>query len=348
MKKKVLLIYSDYHTFVKADYEILSGKCEVDRYQFQSFKRLFPFVYQYLKQIIFLLINGWEYDIFYIWFADYHSILPVIFAKLTNKRSFIVAGGFDATSIPQFGYGLFHKKNLRSFLGRKSFENCTKILPVDESLIENINSYAFEKPFETGIMKFCQVPKSHFVTIPTGYDAEFWKPKQGVERTESVVSVAGVSNFYRWKLKGGDLLVEIARLLPQYNFYFYGISEEFKDKLIQLGIPKNFHIEGFVSNESLPEIYSRHKVYAQFSLSEGLPNVLCEAMLCGCIPVGSNVNGIPNAIGESSLILRNRDIYEAKSIVLNALKLNALYSLRDRIAELYPNSKRMRLLDELL
>jgi glycosyltransferase involved in cell wall biosynthesis len=33
-------------------------------------------------------------------------------------------------------------------------------------------------------------------------------------------------------------------------------------------------------------------------MREGLPNALCEAMLCGCVPVGTKRNGIPTAIGD--------------------------------------------------
>src|SRR5690606_39307412 len=50
--------------------------------------------------------------------------------------------------------------------------------------------------------------------------------------------------------------------------------------------PENVTIVGPRPREALPAEYGAASVYLQLSRSEGLPNVLCEAMACGCIPVG--------------------------------------------------------------
>ena len=67
--------------------------------------------------------------------------------------------------------------------------------------------------------------------------------------------------------------------------------------------------------DELLNYFQRAKVFCQFSFSEGLPNTLCEAMLCECIPVGSNVNGIPKAIGDYGYILQLKDVNKAKELV---------------------------------
>lgn len=340
-KKRILLIYSGYSSFVRADYEILTKKYEVDRYAFKPSKKIIPFTGQLLKQFFFLLFSGWRYDRFFIWFADYHSFLPVLFARVTRKKSFIVSGGYDATAVPELDYGLFLRNDLRAYMGKKSFENCFSIFPVDESLIENVNSYVKNSSFKAGIRTFCNIPETKFTTIPTGYDPQFWRSDARIERKASVVSVATVADAARWRLKGGELLLKVAEMLPDYQFYFYGVEEAFASKLAQSFLPANFNIRSFIDYEKLPAIYSQHRVYAQLSISEGLPNALCEAMLCGCTPVGSSVNGIPKAIGETGFILNKEDPEQARDLIARAMqqkpdtgaarrRIINLYSIKDR------------------
>jgi glycosyltransferase involved in cell wall biosynthesis len=79
-------------------------------------------------------------------------------------------------------------------------------------------------------------------------------------------------------------------------------------------------------------------------MTEGLPNAVCEAMLCECIPVGSAVGGIPAAVGSSGFLLRTRDADEAARLIRQAL--NAPSSLgksaRRRAVQLFRMELRER------
>jgi len=59
---------------------------------------------------------------------------------------------------------------------------------------------------------------------------------------------------------------------------------------------------GIVPDEELIKYYQKAKVY-QLSEYEGLPNALCEAMLCECVPAGTRYCGIPTAIGDTGMCL---------------------------------------------
>ena len=47
-------------------------------------------------------------------------------------------------------------------------------------------------------------------------------------------------------------------------------------------------------------------------MREGLPNALCEAMLCECVPVGTDVQGIRTAMGDAGFYVPYGD---RKSVV---------------------------------
>ncbi|MBK7697247.1 MAG: glycosyltransferase [Saprospiraceae bacterium] len=59
----------------------------------------------------------------------------------------------------------------------------------------------------------------------------------------------------------------------------------------------------FPNKQESKELYTKHKIFAIPSMTEGLPNTLCEAMLCGCIPVGSNIEVIAHIINDTGLTL---------------------------------------------
>lgn len=103
---------------------------------------------------------------------------------------------------------------------------------------------------------------------------------------------------------------------------------------------------------ALKEELSAHEFYFQLSYMEGFPNALCEAMLCGCIPIGSNVSGIPHIIGDTGFILNKRDVDVLDELVQSALRPDNRENLSDnarkRIEKLFPTELRRNKLVALI
>ncbi len=339
-KKKILIFYTDYRSFVRKDYELLckNKNYEVDKYHFLLTKKLFPFAFQYLKQLIFLLFKGSRYDVFYFWFVDYHAILPQFFANIFSKKTVAIIGGFDAVSIPQIKFGLFYENNIRTKFGRYIYQNCDVIAPVDESLIKSINYYVDPNGQKVGFLNYVENVTAKIVTIPTGYKADYWK-RLDTPVSRDVITVGGCDQMNVFQRKGHDFILEIAENLPELTFTIVGVNDKLLEKL-DGKIPKNVEIFSFVTQGELLKMFSTHHVFAQLSMSEGLPNTLCEAMMTGCIPVGSNVNGIPNAIGNTGIIIENKQLKEACLAIRKALTIKDRVAPRKRIIDLFPEEKR--------
>lgn len=324
-KQKILFIkqFSANAKFVTNDVNTLKEKYNVSLYNTYT-KNNIKIIFTLLKQFIYLLFNTYKFKLVYIWFADYHSFFPVLLFKIFRKKSIICAGGYEATYIPEINCGVFTNdtiaKSIRRFAVSFSLNNCSYILPVDDSLIYNENSYihsnqSVKKILKDGIKHFLPNIKAKIRTVAPGYDSEVFKKRTNITKEKMILCAGLVPNDFEIKRKGFDYLIDAAKQMPDTKFVFIGFTNELIEQIEKLNI-KNLKLISTVSYDELIENYSSAKVFAQISLFEGFPSTLCEAMLCECIPVGSNVNGIPKIINSNGFIIKNRNLDE----VLFALK----------------------------
>lgn len=330
-KKKILFIKNLYQNpkFITNDLEILKKEYEVKLLNFNNRKN-FLIIFSLLFQGLYLLFNIWKYDLVYIWFADYLSFFPVFFSKLAGKKSIICAGGYEATFIPEINMGVYtndtFSRSIRAYCVKYSLKNCSAVYPVDETLIENTNTYIYSDipgklPLKDGIKNFIPDIKTELNILYLGYDFEFFKKPENISKQNSVVSAGLIVNNDEYQRKGFDLLISAAKELPDVKFVLIGFNDEYLEKISKIK-STNVELFGILPYEKLIEEYSKAKVYAQFSMFEGMPSSVCEAMLCECIPVGSNVNGIPKIIGDCGVIINERSAAKAIDAIKKALTMS--------------------------
>ncbi len=225
-------------------------------------------------------------DVTYTWFASVYSFFVVLASRMFRRPSVIVIGGVDVAKIPEIRYGVWLTPWKVPFV-RWALRHATRILAVDPSIRQEA-------------IRLAAYPGENIEYVPTGYDASFWKPMGEKERL--VLTVAGCNDPWRMKVKGIDILFEAARRSPDLRFVVVGVSAGLIGKL-RGAIPENVAMEPFVDQTVLLRFYQRAAVYCQPSYTEGLPNSLCEAMLCECVPVGSRAGGIPTAIAEHGFLV---------------------------------------------
>lgn len=282
--KRILFVYTSFSTFVAQDYEILAAQNKVDKFQFELSKKASTFAWQFIRQFILLLLFGWKYDVFFIWFADYHSLLPVVFAKITGKRSILVVGGYDLNCLPEFKYGALNNK-FRAFFSKGSFKHATINLPVAISL-------------KNKLLK--RYPNAQVIDLPTSQNIDRFNI-QSFDREKIITTIALISRHQTMMVKGMDRFKELAEYMPDYHFTIIGIHSE-AQRFFE-PIPSNLELLPPIKHEELNAYLNRSSFYLQPSRSEGLPNALCEAMLCGCIPMGMNVGDVQEAIGPLGFVL---------------------------------------------
>jgi len=306
-KKTILFIYRNFSTFVKKDYEILKEK--YDATPLHATKNL-------IKTLAKFAWNIRESDLVFIWFAGWHAFLAVLFAKLLRKKSIVMIGGYDAACVPEINYGVFCSW-WRGKLTKFVYKNVDKILVVDKSLKKEILK-------NSGLEI-----REKIVTVPTCYDSDRWKPKG---KKKGIVLTVGNKPL----VKGLDTFHEIALKMPKIEFIAIG----FKENFIKKYRADNIKFIPHIPSKQLLKYYQKAKVYCQLSRHEGLPNALCEAMLCECVPVGTKVNGTITAIGDTGYLV-DRDIEEIKRAIESAMSDKG-EKCRERIKKLFPLERRRR------
>src|SRR5690625_5355805 len=140
--------------------------------------------------------------------------------------------------------------------------------------------------------------------IHNGLDPSFWKRPKERDYSEPLSFIAVISNKSQLYLKCIYDIIEVAKKLPNNPFLIVGSSPP-SDKT---SLPENIKFQERVSPEKLRELYHSHHFHLQLSLFEGFGYALAEAMLCGCIPIGSSVISFPERFGSSAFILDTGDL----------------------------------------
>jgi len=350
MTKKILYCFAGNSVFGYRDAEMLSQNYTVKICHYDLSGNLFlkgvHFIHYSLKVIWSLSIA----DVIIVNFGAWHTIFPVGMGKLARKKTIILLGGFDAGNIPSIRYGIFHKPSILQFLLRKVYRMATYLCPVSDALVSSINYYADPsgEGYQVGILHFIPDVRSKIKVIPTDYDQDFWMPDINLLRN-GVIALAYIYNEKTYVLKGFDLLVECAKMLPEIPFTFAGFSPEMVEKT-KPNIPANVKLLSFQTPEASKVLFQKHKIFVLPSLTEGLPNTLCEAMLCGCIPIVSNVGVMPDLVGKLGYVLDQKKPENLKILIRNAV-LNENYEMkkiREKISMNYFKGIRLSKLQELI
>ncbi len=327
-KPRLLFIQLYPSTFVEDDVEILSPRYEIARFQFGSTRRQPRWRNALAQLAAFVHQAGWlsvrlgRADLVYGWFADYHMLLPVLLARLFRRPCVVVLGGFDATALPQYRFGVFSSR-WRAAAARIIVRRARFLLAVTPGLVRSENRFAFW-PSSRGDGILAHVPDLHtpIEVLPTAFRPELW-PMGAPARGRSVLTSAWVASNRTFLIKGLDLLIEVARRMPDTPFRVIGIHDEIRSWIREsCNPPGNLEILPPRDRFSLPSVYGEASVYLQPSRTEGgLPMALGEAMLCGCIPVASEVGGMPDTVGEAGFLAASPDPEAIAALVERALRL---------------------------
>ena len=133
--------------------------------------------------------------------------------------------------------------------------------------------------------------------------------------------------------KGVDLLIDALALLAakrtrlRATIIGWGPREQaLKAQVSAHGLGELVEFTGALCGEELSRTLARHRVMAMPSREfEGLPISAIEALACGCVVVGSNCGGLPEAIGPAGVVVRQESAAELATALEQLVTDTALY-----------------------
>jgi len=287
---------------VDNDIEILRDRYDVTMYEVNTTKGM-SFFTALFKQFFFLFFNIYKYRIVFIWFADYHSLLPVFFAKLTGAFSAVNIGGYDADEI-LIGIPKSLKAKFRKFCVKYTVKKCTKLFPVSDVIKSYLESVVPPGKCET---MYCCVNTGKFSD----------EGKTG-KKENLIVTVGGGGIFVKEaKRKRLDFFIslgeEFTKRYPGYKakFYLIGHNEGTATYSWLKELIKSPSIEIRPMTKSIDELVSYYKsasVYMQLSYYEAFGIAQIEAMYYGCIPVSNSGGAMPEVVQNAGFIIKDYDM----------------------------------------
>ncbi|MCC7438161.1 MAG: glycosyltransferase family 4 protein [Armatimonadetes bacterium] len=300
--------------FIRDDVELL-GKHYAVEWKTASGFRALPIIFRGVRNS----------DVSISWFGSVYAVVMIFVARLLGRRSVVIIGGVDTARDPENRYGVWLSWWKRALLGW-GLPRADHILAVAEPLAAELRQRVGR-------------PLPQLETLPTGYDPNRWKP-DGHPNATTVLCVAHCDSRQRLAIKGIDLLLLAATQLPELQFQIIGIPPAVQSLVPT--IPANVTLLPPIPRNQLLPHYQRALIFCQPSRREGLPNTLCEAMLCGCIPVGADVGGIADAIGESGFVTSPGNAEELRQAIAAAAQLPPQSGLqaRERVIAKFSQAQR--------
>jgi glycosyltransferase involved in cell wall biosynthesis len=179
-------------------------------------------------------------------------------------------------------------------------------------------------------LKFFHVPEEKVRFLYEAVDSQKFNPKidasEVLEKFEGsrIILYAGSIIPRKGLIYLIQAIPHVVKEVPEAKFVFVGGKSKpalnLKKLAQQLGVEKHVFFEGFVSDVDLPKYYKAADVLSCPSLREGYPLPCLEAMACGTPIVGTNLGTISEVVGDSGILVGERDSVQLAEGIIAILK----------------------------
>lgn len=244
--------------------------------------RLFRFLLYQVRQSLTLARVTSEVDLWIFFFAADTQLLQMITAKLLGKRVVLAFTGSQIQTYSSFHDPMVLPVKVLSWL------NC--------HLADRIVLYTPHLIEEYGLARYADK-----ITVASRHFLDFARFREETPLAGRNLVIGYIGRLSEEKGVGNLLsaVPGILQALPGLQILFIGdgpLSGVIDRMVTNLGLSDSVLVTGWVPHDQLPEYLNQLALLILPSYTEGLPNVMLEAMACGTPVLATPVGSIPDLI----------------------------------------------------
>jgi len=254
--------------------------------------KIIDYILLHLK-ISYKLVKLSENVDLWIFYTGGELALPTMAAKLLNKRSVAVLAS-SAIEISKAKNSTFLMLDL--FLSKISYTLSDQLILYSPNLIKQWNLKKYKNKIS--------ITHKHFI------DFDKFKIKNGFDERDNLVGYIGRSSGEKGVLNFVKAIPEILEERDETKFLMGGdgpLQDKIKKYIGEKNLNDKVKLSGWIPRDELPNHLNELKLLVLPSYTEGLPNIMLEAMACSTPVLATSVGAIPDIIkdGVTGFIMEN-------------------------------------------
>lgn len=293
----------------------------------KSFLKMFFYHLLHQIKIILKLRKLREVDVFIFAFGGHWLLFPFLFTTLFLKKKTVLRIEGRPSAMLNVKFTKVNNRIVKmiifSIMERAMYFLAHRLVLEFEQMTEHYNLQKYQYKIDIGglyvVTSFFKESKKLIErTYQIGYIGRFSIVKGILEFTQSLPLILKGKEVKAIMVGEGDL------------------EDEIKEILINNNIRNEVKLVGWIENRELSRYLNDIQIVIVPSYMEGLPNIVLEAMACGCIVLATSVGGIPQVIkdGETGFILGDNSPECIAENVMRALKYPHLDKIVSNAREL--------------
>jgi glycosyltransferase involved in cell wall biosynthesis len=312
-----LLTGDEGYNFFKKDNRLKSFRISHKYHSFFIY-RIFNYILLQIKISFWILKTRGKINIYIFFIGGDTLVLPLLIARILRKKVFLSLAGSSIKTL--------ESKNdpLRYGLTILNFINCTlanKIFVYAECLISEYSLDSWTRKI--------------VITREHSIDLNNFKIKRKYLSREFIVGYVGRFDEEKGILNLLHAVPNVVTKKQNIRFLFIG-DGSLRQTIEQYTFDNNLNskviLPGWISHEKLPYYLNEMKLLVIPSDTEGLPNVLLEAMACGTPVLATPVGAIPDIIkeGDTGFLMGTNSPEDIEKNILRVLQYKGIDKIIDK------------------